>query len=203
MPKSEALVKAVKAYSVEGSDEQKQAIVSLKDEWDTLRSPMVVYRGQPTTWGERDPSDMVLFSTTTDKNVAAREFSDKTGCVWKITLNQGVRVLDVNAILGNLHSKAFEKEIIVLGGEHMAFKVSRDPLCTITATYGGPRSKTRSVTLETLKQRAREVEEDLFDETSDAEYLKQYLSPGEVLGGRRRKTRRRRRSTRYNASSRV
>ena len=203
MSKSRRLKDAVKAYSVSGSEDEKRAIVALKDEWDILKTPVIVYRGQSNEWGEKNPADMILFSTTTDKDVATREFSDTSGCVWKITLNPGVRVLDVNAILGDLHSKAFEKELIVLGGEQMAFTVSRDKQCTVAATYGGPRPETRTVTLETLRRRARETEEDLFDETSNTEYLKQYLNPGEVLGGKRRKTRRKRRSTRYNASGRV
>ena len=53
-----------------------------------------------------------FFSTTTSKRVASEEF---TGDVYEIHLLSGVRVLDVNAILGDTRMKG-ENEIIVDGG---------------------------------------------------------------------------------------
>lgn len=191
MAKSKALIRAIKAYAENGSEDEKLAIVALKDEWDTVTRPMTVYRGQSNVWGEKDPSLMPLFSTTTDRDVAMREFSDETGCVWSITLKPGVRFLDVNAIIGPSHSKAFEKELVVLGGENMAFKVSRDPMCLVSAEYGGPKEAKKTVSLQTLKERAKEVEGDLYDESETVDYFRQYMNPGEVFGGKRRKTRRR------------
>lgn len=209
MPNSRDFQNAVKAYVENGSEDEKLALIALEREWDTLKYPTVVYRGQTNISGERDPSQMPLFSTTTDKDLARREFSDETGCVWAITLNPGVRVIDVNSVLGSKHTKAFEKELLVLGGEQMTFTVSKDPACTVAATYGGPKPETRNVTMKTLLERRDETEGPDPITTDPEEIKRDYMNPGEVFVGssRRRKTRRKggrkRRSTRYNASGRA
>lgn len=190
-----SLAAAVKAYTVNGTEDEKLAIVALRDQWTTLTSPRVVYRGQSNQAGELDPSKMPLFSTTTDPKVATDEFSDKEGCVWKITLNPGVRILDVNALLGNAHSKAFEKEILVLGGGGMQFKVTRDPACAVNAEYSAVAAVEREVTLAELLKRARETlgeDYDLFvGDPPDLDFVRTLIYPGEKLkGARRRKTRR-------------
>jgi hypothetical protein len=179
----DALKKAVLAYVKNGDESDKQAVVRL-NQWTTLTSPRTVYRGQGEDSAEKDPSKMSLFSVSTDRTVAVDEFGGDKGCVWTITLLPGVQVIDVNAAVGN-HGKEFEAELLVKGGGSMKFSVSRDPACKIAATYGPPAPSLKEVTLDTLKQRAEEIGDDLSETVED---FKMYLNPGEVFkGGRRRR----------------
>ena len=181
---SDALKKAVLAYVKNGDESDKQAIVRL-NQWTTLTSPRTVYRGQGEDSAEKDPSKLSLFSVSTDRTVAVEEFGGDKGCVWTITLLPGVQVIDVNTVVGN-HGKEFEAELLVKGGGSITFTVSRDPACKIAATYGPAPPPRKEVTLETLKERAAEIGDDLSETVDDFKY---YLNPGEVFkGGRKRKT---------------
>jgi hypothetical protein len=186
------LRKAVLAYVKNGDPEEKAAIVKL-NQWTTLSSPRTVWRGQGEESGEKDPSKMSLFSVSTDRAIAVDEFGGEKGCVWTIKLLPGVQIVDVNAVVGS-HGKEFESELLVKGGGTMTFTVSRDRACAIAATYGPPPPKLKEVTLETLKQRAEEIGDDISETVED---FKLYLNPGETFkGGRKRKTKKVRGRTR-------
>ena len=79
-----------------------------RSQWTVNAYDRTVYRAQEGPLDSRYP----FFSTTTSKRVASEEF---TGDVYEIHLLSGVRVLDVNAILGDTRMKG-ENEIIVDGG---------------------------------------------------------------------------------------
>lgn len=79
-----------------------------RSQWTVNAYDRTVYRAQEGPLDSRYP----FFSTTTSKRVASEEF---TGDVYEIRLLSGVRVLDVNAILGDTRMKG-ENEIIVDGG---------------------------------------------------------------------------------------
>lgn len=133
---------AVLAYVRNGTDEEKQTILKQGTvRFQTVLNPMVVYRGQPRSFG--DPSKMPLFSATLDADQAKSEFAGDEGCVWTITLRPGVRYLDVQAVLAGATDLtqedrdmiAREKEILVLGEGTMEGSLSSAKPCTYTATY--------------------------------------------------------------------
>lgn len=175
----------------------KNVIVSL-NQWTTLTSPRTVYRGQGKDDGEKDPSKMPLFSVSTSREIALEEFSGDEGCVWTIQLLPGIQYIDVNKLLGK-HRKDFESELLVKGGGKITFQVSRDPHCKISATYGPPDKEVtfKEVTIEELKDRAKETEDLLGINYEDNELESLFLNPGEKLkegGGGKRKRRKTRRT---------
>lgn len=185
---------AVFAYVENGIEKEKADIVKL-NQWTTLTSPRTVYRGQSGANGEKDPSKMSLFSVTENREIALNEFSGQEGCVWSLRMLPGVQIIDVNAVLGH-HRKEDEAELLVKGGGDMKFVVTRDPICKISATYGPP---LKTVTIETLKQRALEIGDDLSETIDD---FRLYLNTGEVLKAGRRKKKTRSKKSRKNKTNR-
>jgi hypothetical protein len=99
-------------------DEGAKKLASLLNEWPILEQPMVVYRAHRTTPTINTSIGPPLYSSSLSLQAAIDEFAGTSCCIFKIHLPAGIRYIDVNKFLGNLHSKAQEKEIIFeKGGE--------------------------------------------------------------------------------------
>ena len=182
--------KAVMDYVLNGIEAEKREILKYPNHsaWEYLKTDRIVYRGQKVD--DKSPDNMILFSTTTDKEVARKDFALKEGCVWTITLSPGVKILDVGKMLGEYRSSD-EKEILVVGKGYLDYKKTKESPCEYTARYSAVQKK-RPVTYAMLRKRIPDDEIELFGEPTKEE-LRKLIQPNEYLveeGGKRKKTRR-------------
>ena len=195
--------KAVMDYVLNGIEAEKREILKYPNHsaWEYLKTDRIVYRGQKVD--DKSPDNMILFSTTTEKEVARKDFAGKEGCVWTITLSPGVKILDVGKLLGDYKSSD-EKEILVVGKGHLDYKKTKESPCEYTARYSVspppppvapavpvvPQKK--PVTYAMLRKRIPDDEIELFGEPTKEE-LRKLIQPNEYLveeGGKRKKTKR-------------
>lgn len=126
-----------------------ERIKSMLEKTPPIKYPITVWRGQ----GSKNLDTQRWFSTSKKKAVAEEEFGGDDGYLFKILIQPGVRVLDVNSILDsyNLDEGAryrYEEEIIVDVGSFRNIRYSDKDNLIIGNYYpnsigGGKRTRKR------------------------------------------------------------
>lgn len=203
----DSLQHRLKTYVENGTGEELAAVATHLETnggWSVVGpSGRTVYRGQPDEFTAL-PSR--VFSTTTDPEVARKDFAGKNGCVWTIRLLPGTPYIDVATVLGPSYTKPEEAEILVGPGVSIKSHRTTARPCAYQADFGPPppvqrpSPKPAAVSRDELLRRYREdADEDLKEimgDTPDDVTLESYVRPNETWsrGGRRLRTRKGRRA---------